>query len=111
MPPLSIKRLYNILFEKLDDLAEVHGGMEFDSARWSNVFNSCISPFINTLRDINRFCNSLAFMYPTVKEEVDFIDIAGICSLRVFASSIFEWIRENKFSLVGGYNGGGISLK
>ncbi len=110
MPTLSIKRLHNILFEKLDDLVEVHSGMEFDSARWSKVFNSCISPFINTLRDINRFCNTLAFMYSTVKEEVDFIDMAGICSLRVFASSIFEWIRENKFSLVGGYNGGGISV-
>lgn len=110
VPPLSIKRLHNILFEKLDGLVEVHGGMEFDSARWSNAFNSCISPFINTLRDINRFCNALAFMYSTVKEEVDFIDMAGICALRVFASSIFEWIRDNKFSLVGGYNGGGISL-
>ncbi|APF27227.1 AAA ATPase domain protein [Clostridium sporogenes] len=110
VPTLSIKRLHNILFEKLDDLVEVHSGMEFDSARWSKVFNSCISPFINTLRDINRFCNTLAFMYSTVKEEVDFIDMAGICSLRVFASSIFEWIRENKFSLVGGYNGGGISV-
>lgn len=110
VPQLSIKRLHNILFEKLGDLVEVHGGMEFDSARWSKVFNSCISPFINTLRDINRFCNTLTFMYLTVKEEVDFIDMAGICSLRVFASSIFEWIRENKFSLVGGYNGGGISL-
>ncbi|WP_238881707.1 P-loop NTPase fold protein [Clostridium sp. YIM B02551] len=110
VPQLSIKRLHDILFEKLDDLVEVHGGIEFDSARWSKVFNSCISPFINTLRDINRFCNTLAFMYSTVKEEVDFIDMAGICSLRVFASSIFEWIRENKFSLVGGYNGRGISL-
>jgi hypothetical protein len=110
MPPLSIKRLHNILFEKLNDLVEVHGGMEFDKTRWSNVFNSCINPFINTLRDINRFCNTLAFMYSTGKEEVDFIDMAGICALRVFASSIFEWIRDNKFSLVGGYNGGGISL-
>lgn len=110
VPQLSIKRLHNILFEKLDDLVEVHNDMEFDSARWSNVFNSCISPFINTLRDINRFCNALAFMYSTVKEEVDFIDMAGICALRVFASSIFEWIRDNKFSLVGGYNGRGVSL-
>lgn len=110
VPPLSITRLHSILFEKLDDLVEVHGGMEFDKKRWSNVFDSCISPFVNTLRDVNRFCNALTFMYSTVKEEVDFIDMSGICALRVFASTIFEWIRDNKFSLVGGYNGGGISL-
>ena len=110
LPPLSITKLHNILFEKLDDLCEVYSGMEFDSERWTNVFNSCINPFINTLRDINRFYNALAFMYSAVKEEVDFIDMAGICALQVFASSIFEWVRDNEFSLVGGYNGGGISL-
>lgn len=110
VPPLSITKLHDILFEKLDDLIELHDDIEFDSKRWSNVFNSCISPFINTLRDINRFCNVLSFMYATVEEEIDFIDMAGISSLRVFASPVFDWIRENKFSLVGGYSGGGVSI-
>lgn len=110
VPKLNITKLHNILFEKLDGLIEFHHSEEFDSKRWSNVFNSCIRPFIYTLRDINRFCNVLSFMYAAVKEEVDFIDMAGISSLRVFASPIFDWIRENKFSLVGGYSGGGISM-
>ncbi|WP_312448246.1 KAP family P-loop NTPase fold protein [Lacrimispora sp.] len=110
VPPLDISKVHNILFEKLNTLIELHNGMEFDKNHWSEVFNSCISPFITTLRDINRFYNALSFMYAAVKEEVDFIDIAGISCLRVFASPIFEWIRENKYSLVGGYTGGGITL-
>ncbi len=110
VPPLSIKKLHNILFEKLDDLIEHHSSIEFDPERWSSVFHYCISPFVNTLRDVNRFYNVLAFMYSSVKEEVNFIDMAGVCALQVFASPISEWIRDNKFSLVGGYDGGGISL-
>ena len=110
VPPLDISKVHNILFEKLDTLIELHNGMEFDKKHWSNVFNSCISPFIETLRDVNRFYNALSFMYASVKHEVDFIDMAGISSLRIFASPIFEWIRANKFSLVGGYSGGGVVL-
>lgn len=110
VPPLDISKVHSILFEKLDTLIELHSGMEFDKEHWSNVFNSCISPFIETLRDINRFYNALSFVYASVKEEVDFVDMAGISALRVFASSIFEWIRENKFTLVGGYKGRGITL-
>lgn len=110
VPKLNIKKLHNILFEKLASLVELNDSIEFDSKRWSDVFNSCIRPFIHTLRDINRFYNVLSFMYAAVKDEVDFIDMAGISSLRVFASPIFDWIRGNKFSLVGGYNGAGISM-
>lgn len=107
VPPLDISKVHNILFEKLNTLIEFHNGTEFDKNHWSKVFDSCISPFIQTLRDINRYYNALSFMYISVKEEVDFIDMAGISSLRVFAFPIFEWIRENKFSLVGGYSGRG----
>lgn len=110
VPPLDISKVHNILFEKLDNLIEVHSNVAFDKNHWSKVFNSCINPFVETLRDVNRYYNTLSFMYASVKEEVDFIDMAGICALRVFASSIYEWIRENKYSLVGGDFGGGGSL-
>ncbi|MCB5288193.1 MAG: KAP family NTPase [Candidatus Cloacimonetes bacterium] len=110
VPPIDISKVHNILLEKLNTLIELHNGMEFDKNHWSEVFDFCIKPFIATLRDINRFYNALSFKYAAVKEEVDFIDIAGISSLCVFAPPIFEWIRENKHTLVGGYTGGGITL-
>ena len=108
VPQLNISKLYNILFAKLDALIELPVGVEFDKSRWSTVFNECISPFIFTLRDVNRYCNVLSFTYAAVKEEADFIDMAGLCALKVFAPSIFEWIRGNKAFLVGGYTGGRI---
>ena len=102
VPPVDISKLYNVLFEKLDSIIYLPYGVE--------VFDACISPFIKTLRDVNRFYNALSFMYASVKEEVDFIDMAGISSLQVFAPQIFGWIKENKFSLIGGYKGGGVVL-
>jgi Cdc6-like AAA superfamily ATPase len=110
IPPVNISKLNNILFEKLDSLMQLPYGIEFDKNRWSKVFNSCISPFIETLRDVNRFYNALSFMYSAIKEEVDFIDMAGISALQVFAPPIYEWIRENKYSLVGGCDGNGVVL-
>lgn len=104
VPSLDISKLNNILFEKLNVLIGNNNGLEFDKSRWSKVFKSCISPFIETLRDVNRYYNVLSFMYASVKAEVDFIDMAGISALRVFSPTIFEWIRTNKFSLTGGYN-------
>ncbi len=110
VPPVDINKLHASLFEKLNSLIEIPDNIQFDSERWSMVFSNCINPFIRTLRDVNRYCNSMSFMYSAVKSEVDFIDMAGICALQVFSVSIFEWIRDNKFTLVGGYNGSGISL-
>lgn len=110
MPPLNTSKLHNILFEKLDSIIMLPDGIQFASSRWESVFRACVSPFIGTLRDVNRFCNTLSFTYSAVKEEVDFIDMAGICALQVFAPSIFEWIKIHKNSLIGGYEGGGISL-
>lgn len=107
IPMLNRSRLHTILFERLDQLKEVHSGLEFDKERWSYVFDSCINPFVETLRDVNRFCNSLSFTYSTVKEEVDFIDMAGLTALQIFSPQIYEWIRDNSYSLIGAYGGQG----
>lgn len=102
VPPLNLSKLHNILREKLNAINELASSEEFDKKRWAYVFNSCLSPFINTLRDVNRYCNVFSFMYAAVKEEVDFIDMAGISALKIFAFPIYEWIRNNKYTLVGG---------
>lgn len=104
IPPINKDTLNTILFKKLDELVETREGMDFDSDHWNSVFDSCLNPYIKTLRDVNRFYNVFSFMYAGVKREVDFIDMAGICSLRVFANHIYEWIRENKYLLVGSYS-------
>lgn len=111
VPPVDISKLYNILYKKLKPILYLPYGVEFDENRWSKVYDACISPFIKTLRDVNRFYNAFSFMYAAVKEEVDFIDMAGICSLQLYAPQIFGWIKENKFSLLGiAYKGSGIVL-
>ena len=110
MPPIKTDKLYAILTEKLDSIAFIPDEMRFDSTRWYKVFKSCISPFISTLRDVHRFYNTFSFAYSPVKYETDFIDMAGICALQVFAPPIYDWIKSNRETLVGGYGGSGIAL-
>lgn len=110
VPPVDSYKIQEILSNKireisvdLDDTSNIY--YEYQSI----VFHSCVYPFVKTLRDINRYCNVLNFQYAAVKEEVNFIDMAAITALQVFAPAIHEWIRDNKFTLVGGYDGQGIS--
>lgn len=74
IPPLNTQKLHTILLERLKTMVELPF---YHVKRWKNVSNSCIHPYINTLRDVNRYCNTLSFMYSAVKEEVDFIDRQG----------------------------------
>lgn len=111
VPPLDKEKINNILVEKMRELGGFNNTQCFDNEHWNEVFNSCISPFIKTLRDINRFYNTLNFKYRAVKDEVDFIDMAGVTALCVFAPPIYEWISANKFSLVGGCRGNFIDMK
>ena len=107
VPEAKISMLHDLLIEKIKENIKLPEG-ELESLYWHDVLHSCILPFIPSVRNINRYVNSLSFSYPPVKNEVCFADMAAICSFQLFAHPIYEWIKNNKISLVGGYNGKGI---
>jgi len=110
VPSVNPERIHKNLFSKLDSILDISKHMDFDKKHWTNVFNSCIRPFINSLRDVYRFFNIFYFQYSAIKAEVDFIDLAGITSLQVFAPMISKWINENKANLIGSSPLDGIRL-
>ncbi len=111
VPPVDSYKIQEILSNKIREISvDLDDTSNIYYEHQSIVFRSCVYPFIKTLRDINRYCNVLNFQYAAVKEEVNFIDMAAITALQVFAPTIYEWIRDNKFTLAGGYDGQGISL-
>jgi len=102
IPPINVVILHQILLDKLDQIKGSSSEIDYDKNHWTTVFHSCISPFIKTLRDVNRYYNVLTFSYSSVKGEVNFTDMAGLCALQIFATPIYEWIKNNKGSIVGG---------
>ena len=108
VPDVKSSKLQGLLNDKIKENISLPEG-ELESPYWHNVLYNCIQPFISSPRDISRYVNTLSFSYPPVKDEVCFADMAVICSFQLFAHPVYEWIKNNKYSLVGGYNGGGIS--
>lgn len=101
MPPIDEFRVRTILKEKLETIRKDTNSEQFDEMHWRRVFYNCISPLVNTLRDVNRLCNVLPFSCEAVRGEVDFADMAGITALRVFAPTVYEWIHNNGEHLAG----------
>lgn len=107
IPNIKSNMLYDLLIEKIKETIVLPEG-ELDSEYWHSVFYSCIMPFITSARSVIRYVNILSFAYLPVKDEVCFSDMAAICSFQLFATPIYEWIKNSKYTLAGGYNGGGI---
>lgn len=100
MPPINQTRLHGILLEKLEEIYQsTNPNDSVDNYHLTEVCNECVFPFIETIRDVNRFCNALAFAYSAVSEEVNFIDMMGICALQVFVPDVYMWVREQKVLL------------
>lgn len=102
LPEVSSSKIIDILLSELQSLFQDVPDNLFDKKHWQKVFISCIKPFIGNIRDIRRYINVLRFEVNPIKDEVDFIDLAGITSLQIFAPPIYEWIFQNRAELIGG---------
>ncbi|MBE8987581.1 KAP family NTPase [Nostoc sp. LEGE 12450] len=98
---ISLRRL---LFEKLDNIFAETPKQEINQTRWGEIYFQGIDRFINSIRDITHFINTLTVTYPAVKDEVNPVDFIAIESLRVFSPNIYSIIHQNPHILVGEVN-------
>ncbi|PHM07487.1 KAP family NTPase [Nostoc sp. 'Peltigera malacea cyanobiont' DB3992] len=98
---ISLRRL---LFEKLDKIFAEASKQEINQNRWGEIYFQGIDYFINNIRDITRFINTLTVTYPAVKHEVNPVDFIAIESLRVFSPNIYSIIHQNPHIFVGEVN-------
>ena len=100
----------SVFFEKLNKLwfGEIPCS-NFEKSYWDSVFNYCISPFIKSIRDVNRIINVYQFKYSLMHDETNCIDLLAITTLQICASNIYNWIYKNTDSICGSVYTGGIS--
>lgn len=110
VPAAKSSDVQQIFFDNLDKiLFGENTCANFDQEYWSEVFSTCISPFINTIRDVNRVINVYKFKYDLMCNETNCIDLLAITTFQVCAPNIFAWIIENIDRLTGSYYGKGTS--
>lgn len=101
IPEIQQSDLRKVLFQRLDTVISQFKDISFPLEHWQRLFEPCVAPFINHLRDINRLCNALQFKLSAISAEVDFTDMVAISVLEINHPQVFEWVRYNKPILTG----------
>ncbi len=103
IPELKKSKIHEIFFAKLDAVInECSSNIQWNQQYWNRIFENCISPYLLTLRDVNRVINTFQFRYSMLYEETSFEDMIGITTLEVLEPSLYKWIAENKEAVCGG---------
>lgn len=108
--PEANKSLVNeVFFNMLTNIifGEKNLDTSFDSEYWGVIFNNCVSPFIESIRDVNRVVNAFEFKYGLMYEEINAIDLLALTTLQVCAPAIFRWIYCNAKILTGSVESAG----
>lgn len=110
VPEAKRTDVHKLLFDQLNNLwfNEIPCSI-FDNEYWSNVYSECLSPLLNSIRDVNRVMNVYRFKYEFLHSETNCIDLLAITTLQIFAPNIFEWIKNNTILLTGSSCGMGTS--
>lgn len=101
IPDISKSKIRELTIDKLNTVIACYKDISFQQERWQQVFGYCIEPFINSLRDVNRLCNSVQFKLTSISSEVDFVDMVAISVLEIAVPDVYEWIKGNKSILTG----------
>jgi predicted KAP-like P-loop ATPase len=100
--PLADKNeIEKLLFSQLNLMIHDIPEDRWNQTYWGNIYHSGIRHFINTIRDVTRYVNSLRLSLEMVKEELNPIDFLAITALQVFQPEIYIGIRENKDIFAG----------
>ena len=101
LPEVDRGKITDVFFSRLNELLKQYPGIQVNKDYWSTVYSSCISPYLSTLRDVNRIINALELKLALVREEVNFADLTAITVFQTIRPWLFDWIQQNKTTLVG----------
>ena len=61
-----------------------------------HIYDSCVKPFVRTMRDVDRLMNDFKLRYEVLKDDAEPDDLLGITSLEVFNPNLHSWIMASK---------------
>lgn len=96
IPEVDPTLLEGLFFDEINLILQDVLTEEFDRDHWAKIYLGGLRPFLQTVRDVKRFINSLGVTLRMMKSEVDAIDFIGLEGLRVFMPEIYRAISENK---------------
>ena len=101
IPDAPKGKVFKVFYDKINQVIKEYDSVSFSQERWDRLFRYCIGPFIRSLRDVNRLCNSVRFKLTTLYSETDFFDLVSISAIEIALPQVYEWIKRNKPTLTG----------
>ncbi len=101
LPPISKSELEKILFSFRKKFIKKIPEGKWDSDYWEVVSRGGIKNYFKTIRDVNRFINTLEFSFPMVREDVNPVDFVAITALQVFEPDLYSGIKNNEDLFTG----------
>lgn len=96
VPGIEENDLFNYLFNKLDMFLKNASVNDFDSDRWGDVFRGGYSKYFKTLRNINRYINSINIKQARYLKVIDCLDFFVMESISLFEPNLLQWIKANR---------------
>lgn len=101
VPMIDAARVHRALFQRLDVLVSPEPiSSRFAANRWSEVYLSSLHAYFATLRDVNRFCSTLAFQFSSLSArgafEVNPIDLIGLEVMRLYEPDVYKAVQSSK---------------
>jgi predicted KAP-like P-loop ATPase len=85
----------------LDQLSEIPEDYTVETERWDPLLRKGVMPILQTPREVIRLANTIDVMCVSVGDEVDFVDLVGLETLRVFHSDVYDEIKSSPERFVG----------
>jgi hypothetical protein len=101
IPKLSPEILEKLFLDNFNQIS-VKQRIPFSNKEFNRLWKAGLNEYFSNLRHIYRYFNSLEIRFPSIKDDVSFIDFSLIEAIRIFDYNAFEWIYKNKDSLIQG---------
>ncbi len=101
LPPISESELEEILDGSLNEFIKKIPEGKWDSDYWEDISRGRIKNYFKTIRDVNRFINTLKFSFKMVRKIVNPVDFVAITALQVFEPDLYSGIKNNKDLFTG----------
>ena len=96
IPTIPRDKVLGILEFQLTEVLNSVPKKTINQEYWNNIYYGSIQYFFNTIRDINRYINTLKISMPFIITEINPIDFIAIACLQVFLPSVYLGIKNNK---------------
>ena len=83
------------------ELKDFFNNINRNSIRWQEIIEAGIYYYIKNPRNISLLANTIKFRFSAISKNLDTIELFALEALRLFDTELWEWIKNNKNSVVG----------